>query len=612
MKKITINGKAVKHVIIIVALATIPMLWYGDGLITEISLDLQHAPRVFLEYVYYGWQSRHSLGTSSNASGWVFPSSIFFTSLSLAGLPDFVVVRIWYVLILFLAGSAMYAYINYLLKNHFPGGPAAEKHERVDYRLGCALVGAIGYMANPYVVMHFNNGHFLIPYAILPLQLLIVAKGLKSGNLYYAALLALTAVLVTTNPPIVLINYIVIVIFMLWYIIWIDKQNIATKMKFIVASFFLIGLNLLWFFAPTLLMLLTDDQVFVWAMAEESWKMYGSYSSFAETLRLLGIWWLYAGGWGDNSDFYLNNVFAIAITYLIPIIALLPLVFIKKKQLLYFPVILILFSLFMAVGGFAFSPFKPIYLYLYENVPLFSMFRNGYKFVGAIAFGYVSLISIFLFWLASHSATVNVERRAQYYRYLVITLFLISALPLFRGSIFNEKSLAPVPSYWKEAAMWLNEQQGQFRVVLFPDQYFSTYKWGGGGGFIASAPYVSQDMVFNGPTKNGNEVIQALYYPLAERTEPDTHISEGGAQKGFFCNILPLINVKYVIQRNDVDTSAYRVSRPKETKRFLDAQECIYFVRSFGELDIYETKQHYLPRIYVPEQSYYVSMPVEY
>lgn len=596
----SIRMMVARHVTLIAALAIIPMLWYGNGLISGIGLDLQLTPRSFLEDIFYGWQSRHSLGTASNAAGWVFPSTTYFTILSSAGLPDFVIVRSWYALVLFLAGIAMYTFVNYLLKNYFSYDLVVEERGRADYRLGCALVGAIGYIANPYVVMHFDNGHFLIPYAILPIQLLIVDKGLRSGSLYYATLLALTSVLVTTNLPIVLINYVVIVLFAFWYMIWIDKHDIAKKVRFMLTSIFLIGLNLLWYVAPSLLILLNNDQTLAGAMDQESWVMYGSQSSFSETLRLLGIWALY--GANDNAGFYLDNTLGIVVTYLLPIISLLPLIIFRKKELLYFPALLILFALFMAVGGHATSPFKPIYVFFYENMPLFPIFRNGYKFVSVIAFSYVILISVFLFWLTSRSGTAKGESRAKYYRYMVITIFLISALPLFRGSIFNEKNLAHVPSYWKDAAMWLNEQQGQFRVVLFPDQYFDIYKWGAWGGFMASAPYVSQDMVFNSATKNGNEIIQALYYPLAERSNPHTRIFEGDIPEDAFCSILPLLNVRYIIQRNDIDTSVYAVSRPKETKRFLDAQKCIEFRARFGELDIYEMKRGYLPRIYVREK----------
>lgn len=609
MTGINLRKNVARHIIFIAALAVIPMLWYGSGPIADIGLDLQLTPRDFLENVFYGWQSKHSLGTTSNASGWVFPPSIFFNALPLTRLPDFLIVRIWYSLILFSAGVTMYLYINYLLKNHCPCDPAVGNRElAINHRLACAFVGAVGYMANPYVVLHFNNGHFLLPYATLPLQLLIVAKGLKSGRLYYAALLALSAILVSTNPPIVLINYIVITLFALWYIVWIDAQNIAKKLRFVGISFFLIGLNLLWYFAPTLLMLSIQDTVLTGALAQESWTLYGSYSSFAETLRLLGIWWLYAGD--VQFGFYRNNILATVTTYLLPIMALLPLIFLKKKQLLYFPIILIIFGIFMATGGQASSPFKPIYVYFYANVPLFSMFRNGYKFVGIIAFAYVSLISIFLYWLANRSVNAYGERRVKYLRHMAIAIFLISALPLFRGSIFGEKNLVQMPSYWKDAAMWLNRQQGQFRIALFPDQYFDTYKWGTSG-FMASAPYVSQDMVFNSTEKSGNEIIQALYYPLAKRTNPETQIFRGDTLEDTFCKLLPLLNVRYVIQRNDIDTSIYKVSRPKETKRFLDAQECLQFRKRFGELDIYETRRRYLPRIYVPEQSYYVPIPTK-
>jgi len=189
---------------------------------------------------------------------------------------------------------------------------------------------------------------------------------------------------------------------------------------------------------------------------------------------------------------------------------------------------------------------------------------------------------------------------------ILIALFIISAFPLYNGQMFNNKNLALIPAYWKDASIWLNERQGEYRVVLFPDGYFDIYKWGAWGGFISSAPYLSQDTLFNNPTKNGNELIQALYSQLAEATNPRTHRFEGDTSENTFCKILPLLNVRYVIKRNDIDTSVYNVSKPNETKRFLDSQECIKSTISFGNLEIYELKQHFLPRIYAPKQSYYL------
>jgi hypothetical protein len=461
-------------------------------------------------------------------------------------------------------------------------------------------------MANPFVVMHYDNGHFLISYAILPIQLLIAAKGLKSGKIYYSFLLAISSVLVTTNLPIVFINYIVITLFSIWYIIWFDRLELVRKVRFLIVSFLLISLNLLWYIVPTLMLLINNDSTQAGAIAQESWEMYGRNSSFHDTFRLLGIWGLYAGGY-DYANFYLNNVVGIVTTYLIPVVAFLPLIFYNSnKKLLYFPLLLILFSFFMAIGGYSSSPFKSIYVYFYDNIPLFSMFRNGYKFVGVIAFCYVVLISLFLYWLINNSTVKINTARARYYRLSAIALFLTSAFPLFSGKMFNDKNLALVPAYWKEATIWLNERHGEYRVVLFPDQYFDTYKWGGWGGFLSSAPYLSQDTVFNNPTKSGNELIQALYHQLTKNTNPRTHKFEGVTSENTFCKILPLLNVRFVIQRNDIDTSVYGVSSPKKTKYFLDSQECIKYVVSFGELDIYELKQHYLSRIYVPDQTYYL------
>jgi hypothetical protein len=325
--------------------------------------------------------------------------------------------------------------------------------------------------------------------------------------------------------------------------------------------------------------------------------MYGRHSSFSETFRLLGIWPIYTGDF-EFSNFYVDNAIAIVATYLLPAIAVCTLIFVRRSPLFIFLLILLLFSTFMAVGGHASSPLKGIYVYLYDHLPLFPMFRNGYKFVGVIAFIYVVLISIGLFFLLNQRWMAK-KKFSGVLPFAVVVLFFTSALPLFRGQLFSPSHRAEIPSYWHDAAKWLDNKQGHFRVFLLPDQYFATYKWGGYAGFFSAAPYLSHDVISNTSTKSGNEVIQMLYGPLSQRLNTSTRKFDGQVREEDFCKILGALSIEYIVQRNDIDHTIYNVSSPMMVRRFLERRKCVKFIRAFGKVDIYEVVGKSLPRFYI-------------
>lgn len=587
------------HLLVIFCIAVFPMLLYGDGLLSPLSLDLQTSPSEYWVTSFYSWQSKQSLGTSFNAQGWLFPSATFFSLFSFIGIPGWLTARIWYVAILFTAGVSMYFYMTWILHRYASEayGNKTTKPDENKRRIAlCSLVAAIGYMANPYVVLHINNGHFLVPYALLPLQLLILDKGLHSGRLYYAALLGLLSIVVTTNLPILAINYIIISSYIAYYF-WATAQSLSTRtVKFICVYFALSFSNLLWFVLPLAITILNADSTIAAAQAQESWQMYGMRSSVSETFRLMGIWPLYSSG-VEFSDYYLNNLMGILTTSLIPILAIVGLAYLRGFHLTPLFLLILVLSIFMAVGGHVSNPFRNLYIFCYDHVPLFAMFRNGYKFVGMIAFIYVLLISIGLYyWISRKSFN---EKKRSYAATVVILVFILASLPLFRGQIFAKNQLAVVPPYWSDVAKWLDSQHDHSRVMLLPDQYFDTYKWGGYAGFFSSAPYISNDVIANGSSNSGNEIIQKLYKPFSYKLNPSTNLPKDNISDDNFCNSIASMSIRYLLQRNDIDTSIYHVASPALMKMKLRKLSCVALVKSFGKVDIYEITRPSLPRLFI-------------
>lgn len=579
---------------VILALATIPMLWYGTKLLStnlELQISLSQSLRIFP----YAWQSQQSLGTSLMAQGWLFPVGTFYALCSIVNIPGYIAVRLWYIGILFLAGATMYFYASSLLRK-LSIDSYGNKRASPDELAAGSLIAAIAYIANPFVVASYDNGHFLNLYAILPLQLLFLEKGLATGKIYYAACMGLLSLFVTTNIPIVIINYLVLFIYIIFHCLIIERNFDRKKAVFLLTTLVITLLNLLWYFLPMLLVFLRNDSTLSSAIMQESWQMYGKHSSFSETFRLLGTWPIY--GAYKFGPYYVNNGLVIVITYLIPLLAISGIVISQRNRIITFFLILLAVSLFMAVGGHSSSPLKGVYVYFYDHIPLFPMFRNGYKFVGIIAFVYAILISMTLLFLLQHE-WVRAKKLFIPICLSFATIFIFSAQPLYSGRIFNNNSLVEeVPMYWRDAADWLDSKKDDFRVLLLPDQYFDTYRWGAWSSFYSSVPYLKHDTIFNSATKDGNEIIQMLYSPLSSSRETATHKFQGNIGNDDFCNILKVMGIQYIIQRDDIDWSVYKVSPPENVKLFLKNLSCVEFSRNFGEAYIYRVIPDVFPKFY--------------
>jgi len=181
---------------------------------------------------------------------------------------------------------------------------------------------------------------------------------------------------------------------------------------------------------------------------------------------------------------------------------------------------------------------------------------------------------------------------------LIIGSILICSWPLFTGDAMMGKRIGDVPSYhvkvpdyYYDSSKWINDQHDDFRIFLLPWISYPVYVWGYEGSAI-------EPHLFHKPLLSKAEGTSSLVY-----TSNLTSFVNSSFQKNGTTNIeriLRLLNVKYVLQRNDV---AYRfhkgVDSPQHIKSFLSSQKGIYLEKSFGKLDFYKTSDEYfLPHIY--------------
>ena len=596
--------------IILLVLAIIPFLFQGREIIFNSIIDVCLDPVYYFVRSLYLWNSQELAGTAANwGSSLLFPFGFFFVLFSLFELPAVLVERMWFIFVFFLSGISMYYLFSVLTVNK--------------YRFA-KMVSAIFYMYNLYVFIGIQGASvLLLPYAVLPLMLGVIIRGVTSSYyLGYAVVLALASTLMSfINPPLVVGAIIVLVFYLFYY--WLvlnrSKEGFFRVFRLTGLSLFLSLVLNLWIILPIVYYLRATHGVELSSILSEKLTWINSSSSFLETFRLLGIWYFYLEGAPGVLNFsysplFRHNPLFIFTSFVLPVLALSTFL-IKKphnKYLNFFGV-LIFVAIPLAVGTY--PPQKPtflgkIFFWAYQNIPFFNVFKDNYRpFVGMIALSYSVLLgfsSIKLYRLikdkfVSLLKKPGLKKRAPLIpALLIIGTIFINSISVIAGNMFYEKmKIKEIPDYWYESADWLNDQPEDFRVFFLPEQRFALYTWGHTAGEPASALY-EKPQIFSVASVANRPNIQ-LINMIYESANNDS--------VGEMARIAGLMNIKYILQRNDFDWElSVREVPPEKAKLVLDAQEGLRLEKNFGELDFYKVSEDlFLPHFYIPRSISYLS-----
>jgi len=409
-----------------------------------------------------------------------------------------------------------------------------------------------------------------------------------------------SAFTLSVNMVFAVIIAIVLGIYFIYNITVVDRARIWEKTKFSLLIVLFTAMWSAWWFLPALSYMVTARDIISYNILAETPLMYNAYSSYPEVFRLLSHWAFHSGYekmYYNYSSAYLYNPYIILISFVIPIIAILGLLFrpvgrSEKTYISLFASFLLILAIPMAVG--AYPPQSPegtatIYQWLYDHIFWFKIFRNGYKFAMILAFVYAVLLGFLLDDMArGFRRHINIGSHNKM-SMVFVCLILLNSYPFFTGSLFEKEFIIDeVPVYWTKLAEWVNAQPDDFKVLLLPDQYFPVYVWGHPMSDVA-ASFINRPQIFLMPGlpigRYGYELINSIYREM----NTNSSVSLG--------SVLWLMGVKYIIQRNDVDWEYYGSLSPRQVKDCLGRQKDIRLVKSFGPLDIYENSL-FLPTTY--------------
>ncbi len=469
------------------------------------------------------------------------------------------------------------------------------------FSIAC-FIGALFFIFNTYTLTQLANSYLLVmPYLVLPLQLLLLIKGLEKRELVRYALLiaAVNTMVFGANLIFDFIAISLLISYGLWTTLVLKQFKFFDLIKII---FLMSGVTIvfnLWWLLPMLVSSLQDKVTTQYVLTSEAF--YNFDSSPSNVLRGLGDWAFFSGFKGIPynafASVYKTNPLVVGVGYILSGLAILALALSKnileRKRLLFFGVVVAILLPFIG-GTYPSWPSHGLMSWLFGHVPYFAIFRNTYKWASLLTLSYAMMLTALMIVITKKNVPNNLK---PILFGLVSILIVINSWPYFNNQVFSTRAqFDALPKYWSQAAEYINGQLpvAESRILLLPNQYFPVFVWPRG----VRSFYRNPEAAIFGPSVVHNTCSGCSQFRTASYL---TYIYKNLHQPNIF-KLIGLLGVTHILQRNDYDSAYYDVETPEQVKTILSATNDISLVKSFGKLDIYKVDQRIVsPRISSPD-----------
>ncbi len=518
--------------------------------------------------------------------------------------------------ILLLTGSLS---MFYLVKELLTEGVEEVVKKRV------SLVAGLFYLLNPYSMTQVW-GRALYPqffsFALTPLFLFLFIKALKERKLVYLIFANIASFLLASAFS--LITQVVILwipVFVYFFYYWFTQK--AYKREAIYATRYLIFLLVTWLFVNAWWLIPTfkvGGQVFSVSsndLEENLGTLRGvsAYFPISDVLRLMQKFYFYIAK--TYGTIYSSVLFQV-MSWIIPVVAVFSIPYLKKVKGLRFFLALFILGLFVSLG--ANRPFGSVFVWFFTNFPLLQAYRNPYEKFGLIFL--LSYVPFFAMGLERLSKMITQKSSILISRALLIAVCGIFVWPIWTGDFAGRFAWTKVPDYYKETDQWLSSQKGDARIIQFPLISSDAVKYNWKHPYLGIEP---SESLFTRRSIGRNMVVNKIYYNvLLQRFGnfwpnsfgPDPDISNSRFRSDNLYEELAKLNVRFIVFHNDLDDSYIGGGKTvQDFSNYLTSQKNITKIKSFGELDIYEVEiPKVISLIYSPtsQTSYKKIGPTDY
>ncbi len=559
-------------ILIPAVLTYVPLLLTQAGQVgADTKTYLYLDPGKVLAEAPYVWNSQIGMGTVTHQYiGYLWPMGPFYWVFQQLGVPDWVAQRIWLGTIMLAAGLG----VRYLCRTLGWGRVEGDADGREAW--GGILVASLAYMFSPYLLEYAARiSVILLPWAALPWMIALTARALRRGGWRYPALFALV---VLTVGGINATALIMIGTGPLLYVAWATfvehevtgREALATMARMGVLTV----LTSLWWIAG------------LWAEGKyglpvtrytETYKTVAEVSSAPEVLRGLGYWFFYGndklGPWTAPSATYTTNLAALGLSYFIPFMAIVAGALVRWRYRA-------LFLGIVVVGAFTAIASHP-----WDNPSLLgALFKAFSRTDAGLALRSTPravplvVLGLAMFLGAGVSALGRqIPRLSILVTALAATLLFANLSTLWTGQMVAENLKRPeaIPSYYDEAAQYLQSQGNSTRVLEVPGSDFASYRWGN-----------TVDPVLPGLMDRPYEAHELFQYGSAQSAALldafDSRFAEGDMDPASIAPIARLMGVGDIVDRSDLQYERYRTARPIPMWQLLTHTEGLEDPVTFG------------------------------
>jgi arabinofuranan 3-O-arabinosyltransferase len=450
----------------------------GGSFAADAKPELYFAPwRTAVAYLS-AWQENPQLGFPSFNVGLV-PVAVAIGLIQSTGISPALSVRVLR-LLLVVAGAWGAARLYRALR------PVADTADP-DAEAAGPLVAGTAFVANPYVVVAGGTQAVLLPWAVLPWQLLFLVRALRERvpgrgwraraarwrwpaafALAFAAASGMNAGVVPVLQ-LAAVPVVALVVRRADGLPWRPLLAVLGRCAVLV-----VALSAYWL-VPSALAVHAGDVV-----VQNSETLEGIFgpSSAAEVLRGLGLWPLYGSGpngaWVPQWTGYLNDPVVVLLSFALPALAAAA-ALLARGPVRRLGLLLIAVAVPVMVGVHppaAPTAFGRALRWAFDAVPGAAAFRTTNKIGSLLVLGVAVLLA------AGFAAAVRRWRDPERRTLLVVALSVVLAgatVPAWTGSLYT--STVDLPDYWRAAAADLNGGPSDQRVWLVPGEVLSEYRW---------------------------------------------------------------------------------------------------------------------------------------
>ncbi len=331
--------------------AYVPLLLTQRGQVgADTKTYLYLDPARLLSRAPYLWDEHIGAGTITHQNiGYLWPMGPWYWLWEQLGAPDWVAQRLW-------LGTVM---VTAALGVRFLLGDLGWQDGRGEHGV---LVASMAYMLSPYVLDYAARiSVILLPWAGLPWLVALGARALREGGWRWPAWFALVTLTVGGINATALVMVAPAVALWFFYAVFVTREATGPQALATLTRMGVLTLaTSLWWMAG------------LWAQGSyglpvlrftETYRTVAESSSAPEVLRGLGYWFFYGrdklGPWIEPSVEYTNRTALLALSYLLPTLALAAAAVLRWRHRAYFLVLAGVGGL-MAVAAHPWHPASPM------------------------------------------------------------------------------------------------------------------------------------------------------------------------------------------------------------------------------------------------------------